>query len=461
MVACQEQTMGKILIIDDEYSILETLEMFLAEKGHEIYTASTGAQGMMLFEREKPDVVILDIRLPDESGLDLLAKIRGSTPDARVIIITAFHDMETTVEAMKRGGYEYIPKPLDADAIENAVNHALQIKEIDSEPSLWGESRVLFPEREVIIGKSEAMQGIFKTIGLVCQNQVTILIEGETGTGKELIARIIHLNSLQDPDTFVVMDCSSVVETLLESEFFGHEKGSFTGATQTKQGLIELAGGGTLFLDEIGELPLSLQGKLLGFLQRREFMRVGGQKTLKSRCRVIAATNRDLANMVQKGRFREDLYYRLRVVTIHVPPLNARLSDIPELANHFLWKINRELGTRVTKMERGVMEHLKHCAWTGNVRELENVLLEAVVHARGNVILLEEIVRILSDRYQSSADGDQKESLLHMEKEHICNILSHVGWNRTKAAHLLGISLPTLRSKIRKYEILPSGWQDE
>jgi len=452
--------MGKILIIDDEYSILETLEMFLTEKGHEIYTASTGAQGMMLFKRETPDVVILDIRLPDESGLDLLAKIRGSAPDARVIIITAFHDMETTIEAMKRGGYEYIPKPLDADEIENAVNHALQIKEIDSEPSFCGESRVS-PEGEVIIGKSEAMQGIFKTIGLVCQNRVTVLIEGETGTGKELIARVIHLNSLQNPDAFVVMDCSSVVETLLESELFGHEKGSFTGATQTKQGLIELAGSGTLFLDEIGELPLSLQGKLLGFLQRREFMRVGGQKTLKSHCRVIAATNRDLADRVQKGRFREDLYYRLRVVTIHVPPLRERLSDIPELANHFLRKINRELGTRVTKMERGVMEHLMHCAWTGNVRELENVLLEAVVHARGNVILLQEIVRILSDRYRFPADDRQKESLPHMEKEHICNILSHVGWNRTKAAHLLGISLPTLRSKIRKYEIVPSGWQEE
>ena len=452
--------MGKILIIDDEYSILETLEMFLTEKGHETHTASTGAQGMMLFEREKPDVVILDIRLPDESGLDLLAKIRGSAPDARVIVITAFHDMETTIEAMKRGGYEYITKPLDADEMEKAVNHALQIKEIDSEPSFYDESRV-FPEREVIIGKSEAMQGIFKTIGLVCQNPVTVLIEGETGTGKELIARIIHLNSVQDPEAFVVMDCSSVVETLLESELFGHEKGSFTGATQTKQGLIELAAGGTLFLDEIGELPLGLQGKLLGFLQRREFMRVGGQKILKSRCRVIAATNRDLADMVQKGRFREDLYYRLRVVTIYVPPLRERLSDIPELANHFLQKINLELGTRVTKMERGVMEHLMQCAWIGNVRELENLLLEAVVHARGNVILLEEIERILSDRYRSPSEGHQEDSLLHMEKEHIWNVLSHVGWNRTKAAHLLGISLPTLRSKIRKYEIFPSGWQEE
>lgn len=449
--------MAKILIIDDEYSILESLEMFLGEKGHNVYKAASGGEGLSLFYDCEPEVVVLDIRLPDRNGLDVLTEMKQGEFPFKVIMITAFQDMETTIEAMKRGAYDYIHKPLDADEVEKAVNRALSILQVDRETPLVAEmERPL--SAEVIIGKSEKMRDIFKMIGLLCQNRATVLIQGKTGTGKELVARMIHRNSIFSKEPFVTLDCSAVVETLLESELLGHDKGAFTGATDTKTGKIELAGQGTLFLDEVGELPLNLQGKFLGFLQRHEYMRVGGQHVLQSRCRIITATNRDLTDLVRHGKFRKDLYFRLRVVNIHVPPLSERLSDIPDLVNHFLQKINLELGTEVARLQQGVMDRLKAHVWTGNVRELENVLVEAVVRARGKVILFEEIENILSESHSPVSMGFSSYSLLHMEKEHIQKTLSQVGWNRTRAARMLGISLPTLRSKIRKYGIvLPAG----
>ena len=444
----------KILVVDDEHSILESLEMFLSEKGHRVYMADTGEEGFALFCSCEPEVVILDIRLPDQNGLDLLSKIQRDGFSSKVIMITAFHDMETTIEAMKRGAYDYIHKPLDADEVEKAVNRALHILEVDRETPLLDKVKSP-PNREFIIGKSEKMREIFKMIGLLCQNRATVLIQGETGTGKELVARVIHRNSFFDNEPFVTLDCSSVVETLLESELFGHEKGAFTGASHTKQGKIELAGSGTLFLDEVGELPLNLQVKFLGFLQRHEYMRVGGQQTLRSRCRIIAATNRDLASLVQKGQFKEDLFYRLRVVNIYAPPLRERLLDIQDLVHHFLQKTNLELGTSVSKLQKGVMEHLMAQSWTGNVRELENVLVEAIVRARGGVLLLDEIEKILSMNYNLLPKDISACSLTHIERDHIQNTLPQVDWNRTKAAQVLGISLPTLRKKIQKYGIVP------
>jgi two-component system response regulator AtoC len=312
------------------------------------------------------------------------------------------------------------------------------------------------PNNEIIIGKSSVMLGIFKMIGLLSQNRATVLIQGETGTGKELIARVIHRNCVFDKEPFVTLDCSAIVETLMESELFGHERGAFTGAEQAKRGKIELSGKGTLFLDEVGELPLSLQGKFLGFIQRREFMRVGGHEPLKSQCRIIAATNRELATMVNKGQFKEDLYYRLKVVTIHVPPLRERVSDIPDLVGHFLQKINFELGTKVSKLQQGVMDRLMTHPWTGNVRELENTLVEAVVRARGKVILLEEIEKALNTNEALSEHSPTPHSLPDIEKEHIQNTLEQVNWNRTRAASILGISPPTLRKKIRKFGLNPA-----
>jgi len=444
--------MAKVLVIDDEVSIRETLEMFLLEKGHEVYKAGTGQKGMDLFYECEPDVVILDIRLPDTSGLDVLERMQKEGFSSKVIMITAFHDMETTIQAMKLGAYDYVHKPLDAEEMERTLDRALYILEVDRETPLpeKGESS---PNSDVIIGKSTQMRNIFKMIGLLCQNKATVLIQGETGTGKELIARVIHRNSLYDKEPFVTMDCSAVVETLLESELFGHERGAFTGANQTKLGKIELAGRGTLFLDEVGELPLSLQGKFLGFIQRREYTRVGGQESRKSYCRIIAASNRDLASLVHQQRFKEDLYFRLRVVTIQLPPLRERLSDLPDLVNHFLRKINYEMGTQVFKLQKGVIGRLKAHPWKGNVRELENVLVEAVIRARGKVILLEEIERILTVNNGSTIMGLGDYSLTKVEKAHILNTLVQCSWNRTQAARLLGMSLPTLRSKIRRYGI--------
>ena len=446
--------MAKILVVDDERSILETLEMFLSEKGHQAFKADTGAKGFALFCAHKPEIVILDIRLPDCNGLDLLNRIQTKECLTKVIMITAFQDMETTIQAMKRGASDYIHKPLDADAVEKAITRALRTLEAERETPISDEMPKT-PDPEVIIGRSNQMRRIYKMIGLLCQNRATVLIQGETGTGKDLIARMIHRNSPYDREPFVVLDCSAVVESLLGSELFGHEKGAFTGAIDTKKGKLELAGNGTLFLDEIGELPLRLQGNFLGFLQRHEYMRVGGQHQLKSHCRIIAATNRDLFTMVSQEKFRHDLFFRLRVVTIQVPSLRDRSSDIQDLVNHILRKINLELGTEVTKLQDGVIDCLMKQRWAGNVRELENTLIEAVVRVRGSVILLDEIEKILSPNQTIPESGLSIHSLSHSEKEHIQHTLATFHWNRTEVARRLEISLPTLRSKIRKYGITP------
>ena len=446
--------MDSILIIDDKHAILESLEMFFAEKGYPVYKADSGQAGMALFEQHEPQVVILDIRLPDIDGITMLKQIQASQKASKVIMITAFQDMETTIAAMKQGAYDYIHKPLDVDKIEQAVERALYTLKIDKETPLTA-AVTQPPNPEVIIGKSDRMRRIFKTIGLLSQNRAPVLIQGETGTGKELIARVIHRNSLFAMEPFITFDCSAVVETLLESELFGHEKGAFTGAAESKPGKIELAGNGTLFLDEIGELPLVMQRKFLGFLQRNEYDRVGGKRPLTSRCRIIAATNRDLAEMVCRGRFRQDLFYRLKVVMIQVPLLVERLSDIPDLVHHFLQKINWELGTDISSLEKGVLDRLAVHGWPGNVRELENVLVEAVVRTRGKVILVEEIDGILSSNHLISASPLTNYSLPHMEKEHIRKTLDRLDWNRTETARVLGISPPTLRKKIRKYAISP------
>jgi two-component system response regulator AtoC len=447
--------MTKLLVIDDEPSILETLGMFFEEKGLTVLTADTGTKGMALFRKQRPQVVILDIRLPDANGLDILAAMVKENLPAKIIMITAFQDMETTIVAMKTGAFDYIHKPLDIDQVEQAVDRAARIIEIDRKtPSLSPCTESAAPVE--IIGKSEKMRHVFKMMGLVCGRQVNVLLQGATGTGKELTARVIHMNSASKEAPFIVFDCSSVVDTIIESELFGHEKGAFTGADQTTVGKIELAGAGTLFLDEISQLPLKIQGKLLGFLQRREFTRVGGTRVLKSNCRIVAASNQNLSELVEKGQFKQDLYYRLKVFTIHLPPLEERLSDIPFLVEHFLSKINRELGTTVTKIQDGVMERLRRHAWKGNVRELENIIVQALVGCRGNVLLRDDIDRILDQHRTEPVQGLESFSLAHVEKQHIARTLSQLGWNKTRAARLLQITLPTLRSKIRKYRIHPN-----
>ncbi|MFH0784338.1 MAG: sigma-54 dependent transcriptional regulator [Pseudomonadota bacterium] len=444
----------KILLIDDEVSILETLEMFFTEKGGQVFKAETGEKGFSLFCEHMPDIVIIDIHLPDGNGLEILNRIQNEGHLTKVIMITAYHDMETTIQAMKFGAFDYIHKPLDVDLVEEAIRRAISNLEAEKE-KLLPPPKLKDLKPHLIIGKSDQMRKIFKTIGLACQQRTTVLIQGETGTGKEVVAQAIHQNSLYKNEPFVTLDCSSVVSSLIESELFGHIEGAFTGASRTQKGKIELAGKGTLFLDELGELAYEVQGKLLGFLQRHEYMRLGGQETLKSHCRIIAATNRDLFSMVNKQEFRQDLFYRLRVVIIQLPPLRERLSDIDELVSHFLQKINLKLNSEVLHVQNGVLERLKAHQWPGNVRELENVLVEAIIQTRGRVLLLDDIDRILRKYLQTEESEGGFFSLVSMEKEHIKKTLDALNWRRTEAAQRLKISMPTLRSKIIKYNIKP------
>ncbi|MBI5591784.1 MAG: sigma-54-dependent Fis family transcriptional regulator [Deltaproteobacteria bacterium] len=445
--------MRTILVVDDETPILESLEMFLGEKGYRVITAATGAEGEMKFRQHHPDVVMLDIRLPDKNGLEILTEMLGIANPPKVIMMTAFQDMETTIEAMKSGAYEYLNKPLDAGEIERTVDRAFRM----NWPAGSHEIPADVPSpKGVIIGKSPQMCDIFKTIGILCRNQATVLIQGETGTGKELVARTIHHNSSFSIEPMITLDCSAIVETLLESELFGHSKGAFTGAVETKPGKIELAGRGTLFLDEVTELPISLQSKFLGFLERKEYMRVGGQRIHKSRCRIISATNQDMADLVRQGRFREDLYYRLKVVSIFVPPLRDRICDIPDLARYFLQKAAREHCTEARQFEDGVMDVLCAQPWIGNVRQLQNVIMAAALRSRGKRVLLEDIERELAAGCSRTLANSVDFSLVSSEQAHILKALEHTRWHRSRAADLLGISLPTLRSKIHKYGLQPS-----
>ncbi|WP_300456909.1 sigma-54 dependent transcriptional regulator [Desulfobacula sp.] len=446
--------MVNLLVVDDEHPIRESIDMFMSEKGHRVYTASTVEESVTVFKKLSPEVVILDIRLPDGSGLDALSRMHAFYPLSKIIMITAFQDMETTIEAMKRGAYDYIHKPLDADELEKTVADAIVSFYEDAKPAAKGPDKDTYHESE-IVGKSRVMKDVYKMIGMLCQNRATALITGETGTGKELVARRIHLSSAYSQKPFVTFDCSAVVDTLLESELFGHEKGAFTGAVDARPGKIELAGEGTLFLDELGELPLNLQGKLLGFLERKQYMRVGGKIPLKSRCRIIAATNKDLAEMVREKRFRTDLYYRLRVVTVALPPLRQRLSDIRALVAHFVQKSTHQLGIQQMTLQDGCIERLKRHPWTGNVRELENIIVSASIQSRGSVILLDVIENLLSQHPVSLEDVSDSQSLSQVENQHIFNTLESVKWNKTRAAQILKISLPTLRKKIQKYHLTP------
>jgi two-component system, NtrC family, response regulator AtoC len=449
-----EKSMAKLLVVDDEHTIRESIRMFMSEKGHEIHTASTIKTAMAAFKELAPEVTILDIRLPDGNGLDALKRMYDVHPLSKIIMITAFQDMETTIEAMKRGAYDYIHKPLDADELEKTVDDAVASYQEDAKMAGNDQKKVDYNESE-IVGKSRAMKEIFKMIGMLCQNRATALITGETGTGKELVARRLHLSSPYHQKPFVTFDCSAIVETLLESELFGHERGAFTGAVDSRPGKIELAGDGTLFLDEVGELPLNLQGKLLGFLERKQYMRVGGKTLLKSRCRIIAATNKDLAKMVIKKTFRDDLYYRLKVVVITLPSLGQRLSDIDILVTHFIRKTADSLGIKPMTLQNGCIERLKRHPWTGNVRELENIIVSASVGSRGSVILLDAIEELLAHHPSVMEERYNPEALSQVEKRHILKTLVSVQWHKTRAAKILEISLPTLRKKIKKYQLTP------
>lgn len=450
--------MKKILVIEDDATDRKSLVSHLKKNGYRVLSASNGSTGFKKAESESPDIIILDIKLPDTDGISLLARIKRSNEDTCVIMNTAYPDMETTIRAMQLGAYDYICKPVNFEELDVMLKKVVEnqdMKRMVQDISIEETEKYKLNN---LICKSKAMKEIFKTIGHVSNTKTTVLIQGESGVGKELIARAIHYNSPYREKPFIAVNCSAIVETLLESELFGYEKGAFTGAYQRKQGKFELAEGGALLLDEIAEMPLELQAKILRVLQEREFYRVGGKDLIKTDVRIIASTNKHLAYMIKKGRFREDLYYRLKVVTITVPPLRERKEDIPMIAQYLLNKINADLHKKMTKMSQKAMDLLIHYGWKGNVRELENILTRAVILSSGEVLMEEHLPRFLCrrDPVQDMPEIKETKTLEALEREHIAKTLKFTQGNKGETCRLLGISRPTLRQKIKKYGLKES-----
>jgi two-component system response regulator AtoC len=364
--------------------------------------------------------------------------------------MTAFDDMKTTIEAVKLGAYEYLVKPLDAAELDLTIDKALQVRALEEKISFLVEERQREYTIDNIIGHSPQMRAVFKMIGSVANTRANVLIQGESGTGKELVAKAIHYNSPCRDEPFIVINCSAISDTLLESELFGHVKGAFTDAVCETKGKFEIAGRGTLFLDEVGDVSPNLQSKLLRVIETRDFMKVGGERVLKTEARIIAATNQNLRSLIEKGRFREDLYYRLKVVEIALPPLRERREDIPDLVAYLLEKINRDLRRNVRKVPPEVMERLSGLPWRGNVRELENALTRAVILARGDVVLKENLPLEHDEKGPFSND---LVSLDQIERNYIRHVLAAVKGSKTRASQILQISRPTLDKKIREYNL--------
>jgi two-component system response regulator AtoC len=445
----------KILIIDDDSAFGETLEILISNLGYKVNRSVNGKSGLEILSKEHPELVITDLRLPDISGLDILQKVKEFDRQIQVIIITAFDDMETTIKAMQLGAYDYLEKAAGLERIKVIVRRALESKKLsDRLEHTNPENGSQYLLKNSIIGKTPQMNEIFKKIGKISSTRVNVLIQGESGTGKELIAKVIHYSGVTKDDPFIAVNCTALTESLLESELFGHEKGAFTGAHKAKRGKFELAGKGTVFLDEISELSNNLQVKLLRVIQEKEFERVGGEDTLQMNSRVIAASNGDLIKLVDDGCFREDLFYRLNVFRIEVPPLRERKDDIPLLVVHFLNKINLELHKHVNKIPYDVMELLQSNCWIGNVRELENILLQGVVLAQGDV-LEKDYILLNSDKLSDQLELNTKNmTLAEVEKKYIKRVLDDYNWNKKEASKILGIAKTTLYNKIEAYELV-------
>jgi len=456
--------MPKILVIDDDISICETLDLYLTEEGYDVHTATTGTDGLNKFVEISPDVVILDIRLPDIDGFTVLEDLQKEVDNFKVIMITAHHDMDTAISAMKKGAFDYIHKPINVDELDMTIKKAINV--LDMERKMNGLLVETEPSRHFkvgdIIGNGKEMGEIFKTIGVVSQSKTTVLIQGESGTGKELIAKVIHHNtSMNEP--YIAVNCSAIVDTLLESELFGHEKGSFTGAFARKAGKFELARYGTVFLDEISEMSMNLQAKLLRVLQEMEFERVGGKDRVRVNARIIAATNRDLKALVREGKFRDDLYYRLNIVLIRIPPLRERSEDISPLVEYLIKKINRDLHKRIAGVSDGVMDIFFKYHWPGNIRELENLLVRAAVVAQGRTLERGNFPDLMEDVKNEGteggiggdglADSGRFLTLDEAEEMQIRKVIKNSDKNKGEICEILGISRPTFERKLEKYGI--------
>jgi DNA-binding NtrC family response regulator len=452
---------ASILIIDDDSSLLESYTVLLEDE-FQVYTAATGEAGLALLRQEAISIVLLDIRLPGIGGMEVLRQIKAIDENVDVIMITAVKNVRVAVDAIKLGAYDYIVKPFEIDEMLSLLRRMLEHQRLLRE--------VLYLRSEVgrhlemgdIVGRSPKMRQIYELMSRVADTNATVLISGESGVGKELVARAIHQQSQRRANPFVAVNCAAVSEHLVESELFGHERGAFTGAVEMRRGKFELAHTGTLFLDEIGSLRLDLQAKLLRVLQEREFQRVGGTKTLRVDVRIIAASNQDLRQMVSEHTFRDDLFYRLNVVPLHVPPLRDRRDDIPLLVNHFLTKYNKAFGRDVQGFTPAAIAVLSHYPWPGNVRELENVIERLVAINRRRLLDVDDMPLDLMSAKRDTAetlfpDGtDLRQAKAEFERHFILKMLEQHSWNQTEAAKRLGIHRNTLLGKMDILQIRPA-----
>ena len=453
---------AKVLVVDDDKLILRFLEEFLTQKGFEPTLATDGKEAESIFSSEEFDVVLSDVMMPDIDGIELLRRIKEKDPEVPVILITAFGEVETAVEAMKKGAYDYITKPFNYDSLLLALKRAAEKFSLVKKNRQLSDALRKKHHFENIIASSGQMEEVFFLISKVASSNASILIHGESGTGKELVARAIHDHSSRKDGPFIAVNCAAIPRELMESELFGHVKGSFTGAIADKKGKFELADGGTIFLDEIGDLDISLQAKILRALQEREFERVGGTKAIRVNIRLIAATNKDLARAMKEGSFREDLFYRLSVIPLRIPPLRERSEDILYLAEHFLGKYNQENGKNIKGIDPEAMQALKTYDWPGNVRELENCMERAVVMAESDRIRLSDLpLALQSGRVEEAGPlgGESKKGvswelcrpIREIEKEYILRTLEEMKGNRTRTAEVLEISVRGLHGKLKEY----------
>lgn len=438
----------KILVVDDEKIFRESLFHWFEEEGFDVTPVDSGEEALKVYDVDRFDIILLDIKMPGMSGLELLAKIKQIDPHATVIMITAFASVSTAIQALKEGAYDYVTKPVDPDELTHLIHKALKDKELLRENIKLRERIDDLIRPDNLIGESPQMRKIYELINTVANADTTVLIYGESGTGKELVAKAIHINSPRKYFPMITVNCGALPETLLESELFGHERGAFTGAQYKRKGKFEIADNGTVFLDEIGLVSAKTQIDLLRVIETKHFTRVGGNDLIPSNFRVICATNEPLDQLVKEGRFREDLYYRLNVFSITIPPLRDRREDIPLLADHFLKKYAEGMNKSIRNISKDAMEFLVNYDWPGNVRELENAIERAVVIRRSGDIKAEDLPFNIHDRKH-----DVEEDLESMEKKHIIKMLEKYSYNISKVAKMLGIDRVTLYNKMSKYNI--------
>jgi DNA-binding NtrC family response regulator len=487
--------MQRLLVVDDESNLLYALKKYLSTPNLEVFTAATAQEALRMVQQHQPDTVILDVRLPDMSGLDAYDRIRQLDPLLPVIVITAFARSESAIEAMRRGAFEYLLKPVDYHQLQRTVAKALEVRRLSKVPAIVDAEESTEGRADRIVGRSDAMQEVYKAIGRAAPQDITVLVEGESGTGKELVARAIYHYSRRSQGPFLAINCAALPEALLESELFGHERGAFTGADQRRLGMFEHVSGGTIFLDEIGDMSMATQAKILRLLQEQRFQRVGASETIHTDVRVITATNKDLATLVEEGSFRQDLFYRLNGFTIRIPPLRQRREDLPVLTRHFIHLFDRELNKQVRALTPEAEEIIAAHDWPGNVRELQSAIKYAMLHATGDTVTadnlpdtcktregpermsvaleaatesktaegkpgeakgaagpeaeLPELARMVHEMLEQHSTDVYRQVALIVDRVVLDIVLQHVKGNQLQAAELLGMSRTTLRTKLR------------